>query len=84
MSRNEFQSNVLPHVDCIILSPGPGRPDREEVSLYQAFETKVDIAGYWLRSRSIEGELSRCSDLGRLSRSSSNRGSVWWKGDLHL
>ncbi|WVQ82863.1 hypothetical protein IAT38_004998 [Cryptococcus sp. DSM 104549] len=23
----EFQEHVLPHIDCVILSPGPGRPD---------------------------------------------------------
>jgi hypothetical protein len=28
--RDDFRSNILPHIDCIILSPGPGRPDRTE------------------------------------------------------
>jgi anthranilate/para-aminobenzoate synthase component II len=26
--RESFQSDVLPHIACLILSPGPGRPDR--------------------------------------------------------
>ena len=29
--RDEFQRDVLPDVDCIILSPGPGSPDKPEV-----------------------------------------------------
>jgi hypothetical protein len=82
--RNEFQSNVLPHIDCIILSPGPGRPDREEVSPPKKRSGRIDEAGYWIRTRSVEGKLSRHTDLGRLSRSSSYWGSVWWKGDSHL
>jgi hypothetical protein len=84
ISRNEFQSNVLPHIDCIILSPGPGRPDREEVSSLEQKSGKFDEAGYWICTRSLEGELSRHTDLGRLSRPSSNRGSVWRKGESHL
>ena len=31
--REDFQSHVLPHVDCVILSPGPGRPDNPSVRL---------------------------------------------------
>lgn len=32
MRRADFQEQILPHVDCIILSPGPGRPDNPSVS----------------------------------------------------
>lgn len=28
-SRPEFRDEIVPHLDAIILSPGPGRPDRE-------------------------------------------------------
>lgn len=28
--RPEFRERILPHIDCVILSPGPGRPEREQ------------------------------------------------------
>ena len=30
--REEFRRDVLPGIDCVILSPGPGSPDKAEVS----------------------------------------------------
>jgi hypothetical protein len=30
--REQFQRDVLPNIDCVILSPGPGRPDKASVS----------------------------------------------------
>jgi anthranilate/para-aminobenzoate synthase component II len=41
MDREDFRSEVLPNVDCVILSPGPGRPDKPEVKSSMSDPSRV-------------------------------------------